>query len=121
MPLPVFSAIETPILHELAAVGGKDDVRFLYDRLIPYFPQLSNGEIAQIKGGQNQNWRKAVQKAARSLETNIFDFDGDLYGTRLSVGFVQRLRGEKKFDGIDALVSQIRRDVEAARAIHERR
>ncbi len=40
----------------------------------------------------------------RSLETNIFDFDGDLYGARLEVGFVERLRAERKFDGVEALV-----------------
>jgi riboflavin kinase/FMN adenylyltransferase len=57
---------------------------------------------------------------ARSLETNIFDFQGDLYGARLEVGFVERLRGEIKFDGVDALVAQIRRDIDDARLIHRR-
>lgn len=59
--------------------------------------------------------------AARSLETHIFDFEGDLYASRLSVGFVERLRGEQQFDGIESLVAQIRDDIEAARAIHKRR
>jgi riboflavin kinase/FMN adenylyltransferase len=54
----------------------------------------------------------------RSLETHIFDFEGDLYGKRISVGFVRRLRGERKFDGVDELVAQIRRDIDAARAVH---
>ena len=53
----------------------------------------------------------------RSLETNIFDFDGDLYGAYLEVGFVRRLRGEKKFQGLDELVAQIHRDIEVAREI----
>jgi riboflavin kinase/FMN adenylyltransferase len=56
----------------------------------------------------------------RSLETNIFDFDGDLYGARLEVGFAARLRGERKFANVDELVSQIRRDITAARLIHAR-
>lgn len=56
----------------------------------------------------------------RSLETNIFDFVGDLYGARLAVGFVARLRGERKFENVDELVSQIRRDITAARRIHAR-
>lgn len=59
--------------------------------------------------------------AARSLETHIFDFEGDLYASRLSVGFVERLRGEQRFDGVESLVAQIRHDIEAARAVHERR
>jgi hypothetical protein len=66
--LPTFPNIETPILHELNAVGGKDDVRFLYERLISYFPQITEAEISQIRNGKNQNWRKAVQKAGKSLD-----------------------------------------------------
>lgn len=53
----------------------------------------------------------------RSLEPFLFDFDGDLYGERLRVSFVRRLRDEKKFSGIDELVAQIRLDAEAARRI----
>lgn len=68
MSLPVSSNIETPILQELAATGGSDDVRFLYERLIAYFPQLSDQEISEIRNGTNKNWRKAVQKAARMLD-----------------------------------------------------
>lgn len=56
----------------------------------------------------------------RALETHIFDFAGDLYGARLEVGFVERLRDERKFAGVDELVEQIRRDIAAARAVHER-
>ena len=39
------------------------------------------------------------------IETHVLDFDSNLYGSRLRVGFVQRLRDEKKFDGVDALKS----------------
>ncbi len=56
----------------------------------------------------------------RSLETHLFDFSGDLYGRRLEVAFVERVRDERKFDGVDALVAQIRRDIEAARAVERR-
>jgi len=51
----------------------------------------------------------------RSLEVHIFDFDANLYGQRIEVGFVQRLRGEVKFSSPHALVQQIARDIEAAR------
>ncbi len=68
MSLPVFTSIETPILHELLAVGGRDDVRFLYERLISYFPQLNDAEIRQIKDNTSKNWRNSVQKAARLLD-----------------------------------------------------
>ncbi len=50
-----------------------------------------------------------------SIECHIIDFDEDIYGTDLRVEFVQRLRGERKFDGIDALVEQIGNDRDTAR------
>jgi riboflavin kinase/FMN adenylyltransferase len=56
----------------------------------------------------------------RSLEPHIFDFDGDLYGVRLKVSFVRRLRDELRFGSIDELVAQIRRDAEAARGVLSR-
>ena len=45
------------------------------------------------------------------------DFDGDLYGEVARVRFVARLRGEERFDSVDALVAQIGRDVEQAREV----
>ena len=51
------------------------------------------------------------------LEAFVLDFTGDLYGQEAEVGFVERLRGEEKFDSIDALVEQMRRDVDATRRI----
>ncbi|CAN5369586.1 bifunctional riboflavin kinase/FAD synthetase [soil metagenome] len=52
----------------------------------------------------------------RSQEVNVFDFDRDLYGARLRVHVVARLRGEQKFSGIDALRTQIAMDAANARA-----
>ncbi|MEJ8568868.1 bifunctional riboflavin kinase/FAD synthetase [Elongatibacter sediminis] len=51
------------------------------------------------------------------LEVHLFDFDGDLYGRRLEVEFVAKLREEARFDTLDALVDQMRADDAAARAI----
>jgi riboflavin kinase/FMN adenylyltransferase len=53
--------------------------------------------------------------AGRSLEVHLLDWSGDLYGARLRVGWVARIRPEQKFPGIDALKAQIRLDCEAAR------
>ena len=68
MPIPKISSIEAPVLQELVATGGTDSLRFLYDRLIAYFPQLSDTEISEIRSGKNKNWRKAVQKAGKFLD-----------------------------------------------------
>jgi riboflavin kinase/FMN adenylyltransferase len=51
------------------------------------------------------------------LEAHLFDFDGDLYGRRIEVEFVQKLRDEMKFDDLDAMVRQIDRDAADARGI----
>lgn len=52
-----------------------------------------------------------------NLETFIFDFSGDLYGATLSVALVDYLRPEAKFDGLDALISQMEDDCTRARRI----
>ena len=54
------------------------------------------------------------------IETHVLDFDKDLFGTRLRLGFVQRLRDEKTFDGIDALQAQIEADRARARDLFGR-
>lgn len=52
-----------------------------------------------------------------NCETFLFDFSGDLYGTQLSVALVEYLRGEEKFDGLDALITQMDADCARARDI----
>ena len=72
MPIPKISSIEMPILQELVATGGADNLRFLYERLLAYFPQLSEKEINEIRAGTNKNWRSAVQKAGKFLDEQKF-------------------------------------------------
>lgn len=52
-----------------------------------------------------------------SIEVYLFDFNGDLYGQHLDVSFLKQLRQEKKFSGVDALISQMRVDVEEAKKV----
>jgi riboflavin kinase/FMN adenylyltransferase len=51
------------------------------------------------------------------IEAHVLDFDGDLYGSVLKLGFLARLRGERRFDSAAALVEQMRRDVQRTREI----
>jgi riboflavin kinase/FMN adenylyltransferase len=51
------------------------------------------------------------------VEAHLLDFEGDLYGRVVDVSFVQRIREERRFSGVDELIGQIRRDVEEARII----
>src|SRR5215204_3209579 len=56
-------------------------------------------------------------RADSRVEAYLLDFDGDLYGRTVDVGFTHRIRGEKKFSGIDELRAQIQSDVESARSL----
>ena len=51
------------------------------------------------------------------IEVNIFDFEGDLYGKTLKVWFIDRIRDEVKFNGLEALKAQLQQDREKAKAI----
>jgi riboflavin kinase/FMN adenylyltransferase len=60
--------------------------------------------------------RPTFDGIARRVEVYILDFNDEIYGETVRLSFLQRLRGEQKFDGIAALVGQITKDVTAARA-----
>jgi riboflavin kinase/FMN adenylyltransferase len=58
--------------------------------------------------------------AAATIETHVFDVDRDLYGMRLQLLFIQRLRDERAFTGVDALKAQIDQDCARARELFGR-
>ncbi|GAA4702520.1 bifunctional riboflavin kinase/FAD synthetase [Phytohabitans rumicis] len=53
----------------------------------------------------------------RRVEAHILDFDDDLYGERLELEFVENLRGQVKFDGVEPLIAQIKQDVALTRTV----
>jgi riboflavin kinase/FMN adenylyltransferase len=61
-----------------------------------------------------------ASSGAVSVETHIFNFDRDLYGKSLRLGFVQRLRDERAFESLDALRAQIDADCGRARVLFDR-
>jgi riboflavin kinase / FMN adenylyltransferase len=61
--------------------------------------------------------RPTVAGVEPLLEAHLFDFDGDLYGRRIAVEFVARLRDELAFADLPALVAQMHRDAEQARVL----
>lgn len=80
----------------------------------------------------NLGMRPTVEGVEHRFETHILDFpptaalttevdqipaDGDIYGRTLAVEFIARLRGEQRFDSLEALTTQIQQDIEQARAI----
>lgn len=79
-----------------------------------YAVRATAGDAA-FDGVANFGRRPTVGESAPLLETHLFGFSGDLYGASLEVAFVDFIRDERKFDGLDALKAQIALDCEEAR------
>lgn len=72
---------------------------------------------APLQGVASLGTRPTVlENGNPTLEVFIFDFHDDLYGRRLRVDFLKKLRDEEKYPDLDALIAQINRDVDNARA-----
>ncbi|WP_417666633.1 bifunctional riboflavin kinase/FAD synthetase [Roseibium sp.] len=80
-----------------------------------YAVKVRHGE-QMVDGVASFGRRPTFDNGAPLLEVHLFDFKEDLYGKILRVHLVSYLRGEEKFDKIDALVAQMNRDSEEARA-----
>jgi riboflavin kinase/FMN adenylyltransferase len=75
---------------------------------------FANGQPAAINVGV-----RPMFEDGRGLlvEAHLIDYDGDLYGRKLRVAFVERLRGERRFPSVEDLIAQMHRDVEEAREL----
>ena len=58
-------------------------------------------------------------KRPRTIEANLLDFEGNLYGKMLRVELIKRIRGDKMFDSLNALQAQIRKDREETISIFQ--
>jgi len=74
------------------------------------------GRGNQYGGMMNQGPRPTFGEQARTLEIHLFDFAGELYGETVAVEWVRRLRDVQAFASREALVAQLERDRQAARA-----
>jgi riboflavin kinase/FMN adenylyltransferase len=100
-----FPTLNLRVPHGRPALGGVFVVRVhgLGDRPLPGVASLGT--------------RPAVERdGAPLLETHVIDWRGDAYGRLIQVEFLRRLRDEAHYDSLDALVAQIARDADAARA-----
>lgn len=79
---------------------------------------LGNGHPPEhyLPGVASLGTRPTVGGVLPLLEAHVFGFDGDLYGREIEVEFVARLRDELRFDSLDAMVVQMHRDADDARA-----
>jgi riboflavin kinase/FMN adenylyltransferase len=78
------------------------------------YAAFANGQPAAVNVGIRPTF-----ETGRGLlvEAYLIDFEGDLYGKTLRIAFVARLRGERRFPGVEELIAQMHRDVEAAREL----
>lgn len=76
---------------------------------------LATGEV--LKGAANIGIRPQFEPPKELLEPFFFDFSGDLYGQEIEIAFHHYLRGEAKFDSLDALIEQMDKDCAEARRL----
>ena len=85
--------------------------------------ELAGLNGAPLPGVASLGKRPTVKNpdAAPVLEVHLFDFDADIYGRRVRVDFLKKLRDEAKYPDLDTLVAQIRRDVDEAQLYLQQR
>ena len=95
----------------------------LHDELCPktgIYAVTVERQGLQLKGVANIGYSPTFDDHEFTVEVHILDFDEDIYGEKIRVNFIQRIRDEKKFAGIDELIEQIHKDIAAARVIFAR-
>ena len=117
-------ALEGVIGHG-AGVGAKFQVPTAnlqaFNELIPrrgIYVTLFNVDGCRYKSVTNIGVRPTMnqsENAPLSIETHIFDFNQDVYGKKASLDFLVRLRDERRFSDVNALIGQIHRDIANAR------
>jgi riboflavin kinase/FMN adenylyltransferase len=71
----------------------------------------------QYKGVANIGYSPTFQDHEFTVEVHIFDFEENIYGKKIRVNFIQRIRDEKKFSNISELIDQIKQDIATAQEI----
>jgi riboflavin kinase/FMN adenylyltransferase len=82
-----------------------------------YAVRLTDESGSPALGVANLGVRPTFDGRTYTVEVHLLDFSGDLYGHRVTVDLVQRIRGERRFNSVDQLVERIRMDIRAAREI----
>ena len=84
-----------------------------------YATTLTTRGVVQA-GMTNIGVRPTFGETERTIETHLFNFTGDLYGQRVRLAFVQRLRDERQFPDVDALRAQLEADRRRAERLFAR-
>ena len=102
-----FPTANIRLKHQIAPTNG------VYAVKITGLNRTSPNETYQ--GVANIGVRPTVDGSKYLLETHIFDFEEDIYNKRININFEHFIRPEQRFDGLDALVAQIKQDTETAK------
>ncbi len=101
-----YPTANVPLGRRIAPISGIFAVRV----------DLADGRMG-LPGVASLGVRPTVNRLPRPLlEAHLFDYDGNLYGSRIRVSFVRKLREEARFDDLDALIAQMHHDARQARA-----
>ncbi len=90
----------------------------LHDELCPQtgiYAVTIDLEGRPLQGVANIGYSPTFDDHLFTVEVHILDFDTDIYGRKIKINFLQRIRDEIKFESLEALSDQIRRDIEVAR------
>lgn len=80
-----------------------------------YAVRLTLEDKSEHPGVASLGVRPTFEPAKELLEAHLFDFDGDLYGQKIEIALHAYIREEKRFDGIEPLIAQMREDEAEAR------
>jgi riboflavin kinase/FMN adenylyltransferase len=78
------------------------------------YAAFANGHPAAVNVGVRPMFETGRELL---IEPHLIDFEGDLYGQRLRVAFIERLRGERRFPSVEDLIAQMHRDIDEARKV----
>ena len=75
---------------------------------------IIEGDEDEYKGLANIGFKPTINGTALTLEVHLLNFDKDIYGSNIRIDFMHRIRGEKKFNGLEELSAQINKDSKKA-------
>src|SRR5690606_20296110 len=98
-----------------ANINVPDTYKLIPENGVYVISSIYQGQV--IYGMMNIGVNPTFEADKKTIEAHFFDFDKDLYGERLKIVFLDRLRDEHKFESVEALIAQLRQDRNNAKQI----
>ena len=116
LQLPQEGEISSSIIRQLVAEGAISKANQLLGNVYAVKIRMENS-VEWKHGMMNIGMRPTFDGQSQTLEVNVFRLKENLYGQQLQVAFFERLRGEQRFDSIEALKAQLQQDAIKAERI----